>query len=115
MLYEVITLPLVVLLNMADEARKRGVHVDVDRLSGSLASPVVTLSAKYGQGFPKALEVLNLALQGSTPVSAAWLRVQLQQDDRLQEEMDHIIGASVEIARPLGEDATARLDRNNFV
>lgn len=104
-------IPILVLLNMADEARKRGVHVDIDRLSGSLEAPVVTLSAKYGQGFPKALEMLRMVLQDSRPVSAAWLRAQLQQDDRLQVEMEHILGHAVELARPLGEDATARLDR----
>lgn len=104
-------IPILMLLNMADEARKRGVHVDIDRLSGSLESPVVTLSAKYGQGFPKALEMLRMVLQDSRPVSAAWLRAQLQQDDRLQVEMEHILGHAVELSRPLGEDATARLDR----
>jgi len=104
-------IPILVLLNMADEARKRGVHVDIDRLSGSLEAPVVTLSAKYGQGFPKVLEMLRMVLQDSRPVSAAWLRAQLQQDDRLQVEMEHILGHAVELSRPLGEDATARLDR----
>ena len=43
-------MPMVVLLNMADEARKKGIHIDVRRLSDRLGVPVHPVSARTGEG-----------------------------------------------------------------
>ena len=42
--------PTAVLLNMADEARKKGVHIDARRLSTILGVPVYSISARTGEG-----------------------------------------------------------------
>ena len=42
-------LPTVVVLNMADLARRRGIHADSSRLSEILGCPVVAMSAKSGE------------------------------------------------------------------
>jgi ferrous iron transport protein B len=42
--------PLVVCLNMMDEARRRGLHIDMPKLSAELGVPVVATTASKGQG-----------------------------------------------------------------
>jgi ferrous iron transport protein B len=43
-------LPMVLVLNMVDEASAMGIHVDVETLAQKLQMPIHLLSAKYGQG-----------------------------------------------------------------
>ena len=47
--------PLVLALNMMDEARKAGYQIDTARLSRALASPVVETVARSGEGLDAAL------------------------------------------------------------
>ena len=42
--------PMAVLLNMADEARKKGIRIDVQKLSTRLGVPVYSISARTGEG-----------------------------------------------------------------
>jgi ferrous iron transport protein B len=49
-----LAVPMVLLLNMADEAPKFGVQLDVEGLTAALEMPVVPISAKYGQHFEAA-------------------------------------------------------------
>ena len=44
-------LPTVLLLNMADEAKRAGITVDTKKMAASLNIPVAWVSAKYGEGF----------------------------------------------------------------
>ncbi len=43
-------LPLIVALNMVDEARSEGVNIDVERLQEGLGIPVIACSARTGEG-----------------------------------------------------------------
>ena len=52
-------LPLVLDLNMADEAEKKGYRIDTDRLSRSLGFPVVLTVATEGKGRPELFESLR--------------------------------------------------------
>jgi ferrous iron transport protein B len=52
-------LPLVLDLNMSDEAEKKGYHLDVARLSRSLGFPVVMTVATQGRGASELLESLR--------------------------------------------------------
>ncbi|BAC09000.1 ferrous iron transport protein B [Thermosynechococcus vestitus] len=56
-------LPMVVLLNMADEAGQLGIEIDTAKLSDRLGVPVVALSAKYGGGYWQAYETICHALK----------------------------------------------------
>ena len=47
--------PAVVMLNMADEARKAGILFDTVELSFRLGMPVYLISAKYGEGYDTAM------------------------------------------------------------
>ncbi len=54
---------MVVLLNMADEARQLGIQINTEKLSDRLGVPVVALSAKYGGGYWEAYETICHALK----------------------------------------------------
>ncbi len=47
-------LPVVLVCNMMDEARKAGVHIDMDRLSRMMGIPVVSAVARTGEGLQQA-------------------------------------------------------------
>ena len=55
-------LPAVVVLNMADEAKRYGVKFDQTELSERLGMPVYTISAKYGTGCTRATNGIALTL-----------------------------------------------------
>lgn len=50
--------PLVVVLNMADLAESRGIHIDDKRLSQALRSPVIRTVASSGKGIPQLVEAI---------------------------------------------------------
>jgi ferrous iron transport protein B len=51
-------LPAIVVLNMVDVARRRGVAVDVERLTDALGCPVVAVCARTGQGVDRLLQAM---------------------------------------------------------
>ena len=58
-------LPVVLVCNMMDEARKAGVHIDMERLSRMMGIPVVSAVARTGEGLQQALgEAVRLAGEG---------------------------------------------------
>lgn len=58
---------LVVLLNMADEARAAGIRIDTDGLAAELDCPVHAVCAKHGEGMPEFSKHLAHYLQSSVP------------------------------------------------
>jgi ferrous iron transport protein B len=59
--------PMVLVLNMVDEARRRGVEVDAARLASELSVPVVETVAIEGQGMNELKEALPLASPARVP------------------------------------------------
>ncbi|MFM7024662.1 MAG: ferrous iron transport protein B [Limnohabitans sp.] len=55
-------IPMLAVLGMADEARARGISIDVPALGQALGLPVCLLSAKYGQGMEHLQAALRSAL-----------------------------------------------------
>jgi ferrous iron transport protein B len=53
--------PLVVALNMADEARRLGIHIDTAALAEELGAPVLLISARDGAGLPELRRALGAA------------------------------------------------------
>jgi len=49
----------VVCLNLMDEAKRHGITVDDRQLARDLGVPVVPATARYGQGLPELLQVIN--------------------------------------------------------
>mgnify|MGYP006170966257 CR=1 FL=1 len=64
--------PMVLALNMIDEALARGVTVDAARLSHELGVPVIEMVAVEGRGLPELREALAQAAIARTPHGASW-------------------------------------------
>ncbi|AFY65802.1 ferrous iron transport protein B [Geitlerinema sp. PCC 7407] len=105
-------LPAVVLLNMADEARRFGVTVDPEALSQRLGMPVQPISAKYGTGYQRAIAAVTAALQElQPPVKIEQLEAQLLGDPQLADELKTTLDGAVQIPLRLSDRWSERLDR----
>ncbi len=58
--------PMVAVVNMVDEAARRGIAVDIDRLSGLLGIPVLATAAALGQGIDRILPTAVLEARPAT-------------------------------------------------
>ncbi len=61
-----ITGKVVVLLNLCDEAKKKGIFVDSEKLSNLLGVPVVKATARSGRGINNLMEQVHLIITGKT-------------------------------------------------
>ena len=102
---------IVVLLNMADEARKYGITIDSKKMSEMLGMPIFLISGKYGTGYPEALQAITKALRYPTPGMAEQLRSQLEQDEHIESEMARVLKHAVQVPTQLPENLTDKLDR----
>ncbi|MDE2118857.1 MAG: ferrous iron transport protein B [Betaproteobacteria bacterium] len=102
---------LVVLLNMADEAKKFGISIDNKKMSELLGMPIFLLSAKYGTGYAEALQAIGKALRYPTPGMAEQLRSQLEQDGHIESEMASVLKHTVQVPARLSDNLTEKLDR----
>jgi ferrous iron transport protein B len=60
-------LPTLVILNMADDLRSRGGHVDLEKLSAELGAPVALVSARRGEGVEQVFDFLAGAMPKPAP------------------------------------------------
>ncbi|MBA7540482.1 GTPase Der [subsurface metagenome] len=60
-------IPVVVALNMWDDTRHRGIHIDLDKLRGLLGVPVIPTVAVTGQGIKELVENIPKAISPDTP------------------------------------------------
>ena len=133
-------LPAVVLLNMADEAKRFGVSINRPALAEQLGLPVLLVSAKYGRGLGEARQEIRKALEpgplqpeglgaqaslvptqapnpmaGAAPGSAAAAQSLEQRlalvDGDLPQRMAAILAATVELPPQWRDRLTRRLDR----
>ncbi len=103
-------LNMVVLLNMADEAKKFGITIDTKKMSAALGIPIFLLSAKYGNGYQEALHAVTKALRYNTPGMAEELRSQLEQDAHIESEMARVLQHAVQVPARLPDNLTTQLD-----
>ncbi len=104
-------LNMVVMLNMSDEAQKFGITVDAAKMSEALGLPIYLLSAKFGTGYPEALQAITRALRYPTPGMAEELRSQLEQDAHIEKEMVRVLQHAVQVPAQLTDNLTEKLDR----
>ena len=103
--------PLALVLNMFDIATRRGVNVDVPRLSEALGVPVVTSVAVRKGGTADLLRLTDqiLSQAPSAPGENLWQPLTVSQLRSSQREADRIIAATVSLPeRP--DTWTARID-----
>ncbi|HEX5364468.1 MAG TPA: ferrous iron transport protein B [Gallionella sp.] len=101
----------VVLLNMADEAKKFGITIDSKKMAEMLDMPIFMLSGKYGTGYQEAMQAVTKALRYPTPGMAEQLRSQLEQDEHIESEMARVMKHAVQIPARLPDNLTEKLDR----
>ncbi|MBI5753043.1 MAG: ferrous iron transport protein B [Hydrogenophilales bacterium] len=104
-------LPALLLLNMADEAKRFGVTVDANKMAAKLDMPVLMLSAKYGEGYMQAFDQISQALRQSQTVQPERMREVLAADVEIEHAMEQLLKESVRIPPQLSDNLTARLDR----
>ncbi len=105
-----LNLNMVVLLNMADEAKKLGITIDGDKMGQLLGMPIHLISAKYGQGQPEAMTAIVKALRYPTPGMAEALRTQLEEDAHIEHEMARVFSNAVQVPSRLSDSLTDKLD-----
>jgi len=102
-------LPMVLLLNMMDEAKRLGIEVEQEKLEKALGVPVIPLSAKHGQGFPWAKGMLEKSLQGTQPQTAD--PANFTHDDELEKSLEKLVSETVHTPVQMTPTLTCRIDR----
>ncbi|HVZ53177.1 MAG TPA: ferrous iron transport protein B [Pseudolabrys sp.] len=104
--------PLLLVLNMIDIAKRRGIEIDFDRLSAELGLPVISAAAVRRGGTDALLARLD-ELAGRAALTAAspadWQVPSTSELRAAQREADRIIGLTVKLP-PKPDTLTTRLD-----
>ncbi len=103
--------PMLLILNMIDIARHRGIDIDLDRLSSELGIPVVTSTAVRRNGTDDLLRRIDemAAGAGESASESTWKSPSTSDLRATQREADRVIKSAVsEPARP--ETFTGRVD-----
>ncbi len=105
-------LPMLLCLNMIDEAKRAGISIDVDKMSQQLGIPVFPISAKYGDNCQQAINLAgNLIHQTGELVSPAKISQQLEADIAIEHEMESIVKSSVQMPLKMNDQLTTSIDR----
>ena len=102
-------IPMVLLVNMQDEARRLGIEIDRDRLEAELDTPVVMMSAKHGPGLDEARRVLLERLHGAREIRAN--PQVFARDDAIAARLDELYSRTVTQPRNVSDGLTDRMDR----
>lgn len=107
-----LNLPCVLVLNMMDEAKRAGITIDAPSLEKALQMPVVEISAKYGDGLPKALQAAsNIINQNQQNTDPNAILQQLAEDSKIEHEMETLIHQHVHIPTTLSNHTTDSIDK----
>ena len=127
----------VVCVNLMDEARRKGIEVDVDALSRKLGVPVVGTDAGHGKGLEallsaveevlakapeamtprylppieEALAQVRAALPAEVPVPERWLSVRLLEGEGPWKELEERLGRDIRRTEGVPEAVAAARDR----
>lgn len=106
-------LPTLLLLNMQDEAKRAGITIDAAAMASQLGFPVNTISAKYGDGCPQALQAAAQVINTqTTPLPAPSQVAQLLEvDTQIEQTMHNIVKHAVQMPLKLNDETTDRIDR----
>jgi ferrous iron transport protein B len=93
-------IPVLLVMNMVDEASAMGITVDVRALSDKLGQPVHLLSAKYGQGMERLLPAIRQVIS-TCPVNTKTLSLG---------EIEHAFQTSINVPAQASHALTEKLD-----
>ena len=97
--------PTLIILNMADDLRNRGGHLDLQKLAAELGAPVALISARRGEG----IEQVHEFLVGTMPKPAPKLLPVLQDVPKCRQWAGQV-GSEAKYRPPLAPKWTRRLD-----
>ena len=101
--------PLMLVLNMIDIARRRGIEIDLDKLSQELGVPVVTSIAVRKGGTEELTRRMDeMVANFAGPVGSTWTSPTTSELRAAQREADRIIRAAVGTRDAAGHDDRAR-------
>ncbi|HTS66672.1 MAG TPA: ferrous iron transporter B [Candidatus Acidoferrales bacterium] len=98
--------PTLIILNMADDLRNRGGHLDLGELSTQLGAPVALVSARSGDGISRVLDFLTGTMAKPKPTELPVL-----QDVPKCREWAGAVGSRAAYRAPIPPKWTHRLDR----
>ncbi|WP_315830872.1 ferrous iron transporter B [Bradyrhizobium prioriisuperbiae] len=102
--------PLVLVLNMIDIARRRGVLIDIEKLSARLGVPVITSIAVRKGGTEDLLKLVDVtAAEAAAPTENVWAAPSIADMRAAQREADRIIADCIG-APPKPDTLTTRVD-----
>lgn len=104
-------LPMLLALNMTDEATRAGITINTESLSRDLQMPVVQISAKYGEGMQKAMQEATKLLNLGQTVSPQAINDLLIEDSQIEQEMETLVSHHVQIPKTLGNQLTDKIDK----
>jgi len=105
-------MPTVLALNMADEAKQSGISIDVESMAQALQMPVLQISAKYGDGLPKALQAATQIINQNNPATdPKTISLLLEQDHQIELEMEALLQRHVQIPATLTNTTTDKIDK----
>jgi ferrous iron transport protein B len=100
-------LPIVLVLNMVDEAAALGVTIDAEGLSAKLGIPLCLLSAKYGQG----VEQLQPAMRAALREQGAAGEIKAKRAGLDERELNAAVKSTVFIPAQASHALTEKIDR----
>jgi ferrous iron transport protein B len=100
-----LNIPTLIILNMADDLRSRGGHLDLEKLSAELGAPVALISARKGEGIEHVYEFLAGTMPKPMPKQLPVL-----QDVPKCRQWAGQVGVQAKYRAPIAPKWTRRLD-----
>ncbi len=96
--------PMLLVLNMADEAKALGITIDVDKMARGIGMPVCLLSAKYGQGMERLRGEMTAALRSGAEAASRLTALD-------EHAVEAVLHEAVSIPAQASHALTEKLDR----
>ncbi len=103
-------LPTLIILNMADDLRNRGGHVDTGELASQLGAPVALISASKGEGVEKVFQFMIGTSAGTTSLAPPRIELPVLQDVPRCRQWARDVGIGAAYQAPTPPLWTRRLD-----
>jgi ferrous iron transport protein B len=81
-----ITTNVIVCVNLMDEAKRKGIHIDLKKLSTCLGVPVVGTSARSNKGLDKLMDAVYNVTAGKIPLNP----IKIKYDELIEQSIDTI-------------------------
>lgn len=105
-----LNLPMVLLLNMYDEAQQHGIKIDTETLAKELQMPVNLMSAKFMQGITQARQSIRGKINEIKQTPQTEIKT-FYDDDKLEAKLEQLISKCVTVPIEFSSGLTDKLDK----